>query len=413
MWQHAQSNTLSYNTRSGDTKLVEETKLWAEFNRNFIGPNEVPMEPMTDLVFPVIDTIDQVRVAGAADYNPKDHKAVGVLTGNIYWRSMIRNILPKSHGSNGIHVVFTNPCTKAFTYQINGPNVKYLGVGDHHEHHFNSRSVQKKIHKLGASALHHSAYTGAQLDEEYCPVTLHLYPSDEMRAAFETHNPALFSGVVLLIFAFVSLVFIFYDRKVHCRQVLVMDTAVRSTAIVSSLFPAEVRDRLYPATNGKSPTGAPETAKGKLHKFLHETQKTANATLENETNLVVGVPIAELYPETTVLFADISGFTAWSSERHPTQVFHLLETVYAAFDAIAKARGVFKVETIGDCYLAVVGLPTSRKHHAVVMARFARDCRDKMAKITEELTIALGPVRTFFMCEALIPLAWLLMQQTL
>jgi class 3 adenylate cyclase len=90
-----------------------------------------------------------------------------------------------------------------------------------------------------------------------------------------------------------------------------------------------------------------------------------------------------------------------------------LETVYAAFDAIAKARGVFKVETIGDCYLAVVGLPTSRKHHAVVMARFARDCRDKMAKITEELTIALGPVRTFFMCEALIPLAWLLMQQTL
>jgi hypothetical protein len=34
----------------------------------------------------------------------------------------------------------------------------------------------------------------------------------------------------------------------------------------------------------------------------------------------------------------------------PSQVFTLLETVYHAFDEIAKRR-VFKVETIGDCYV--------------------------------------------------------------
>jgi Adenylate and Guanylate cyclase catalytic domain len=34
----------------------------------------------------------------------------------------------------------------------------------------------------------------------------------------------------------------------------------------------------------------------------------------------------------------------------------LLEILYGAFDAIAKRRKVFKVETIGDCYLAVAGL---------------------------------------------------------
>jgi class 3 adenylate cyclase len=94
---------------------------------------------------------------------------------------------------------------------------------------------------------------------------------------------------------------------------------------------------------------------------------------------LTGSPIAELYPETTVLFADLAGFTSWSSTRQPTQVFTLLETLYGAFDAIAKQRGVFKVETIGDCYVAVVGLPTPRAHHAVVMARFAADCRAKMS----------------------------------
>jgi class 3 adenylate cyclase len=91
------------------------------------------------------------------------------------------------------------------------------------------------------------------------------------------------------------------------------------------------------------------------------------------------------------MFADIAGFTSWSSAREPTQVFTLLETLYGAFDAIAKRRGVFKVETIGDSYVAVVGLPTPRKDHAVVMVRFASDCRDAMMIVTRKLEVTLGP----------------------
>jgi hypothetical protein len=34
---------------------------------------------------------------------------------------------------------------------------------------------------------------------------------------------------------------------------------------------------------------------------------------------------------------------------------HLLENIYQAFDEIARRRRVFKVETIGDCYVAVCG----------------------------------------------------------
>jgi class 3 adenylate cyclase len=174
-----------------------------------------------------------------------------------------------------------------------------------------------------------------------------------------------------------------------------MHTAVRSTAIVSSLFPSEVRDWLYPEANYSKPKRKTSSeTQGKLSTFLRESEDPANAaSAQADSSLKGGTPIAELYPETTVLFADISGFTAWSSERHPTQVFQLLESVYAAFDAIAKKRGVFKVETIGDCYVAVVGLPTRCRHQAVVMARFAWDCRVKMNLLVQELSSTLGPVR--------------------
>lgn len=91
------------------------------------------------------------------------------------------------------------------------------------------------------------------------------------------------------------------------------------------------------------------------------------------------------------MFADIAGFTAWSSEREPCQVFKLLETLYSAFDAIAKRLGVFKVETIGDCYVAVTGLPDPNKDHALVCAQFSYQCLLAMNQLTHQLEMTLGP----------------------
>jgi class 3 adenylate cyclase len=102
-------------------------------------------------------------------------------------------------------------------------------------------------------------------------------------------------------------------------------------------------------------------------------------------------PIADLFPDTTVLFADIATFTAWASVRDPTQVFTLLESIYGAFDNIATKRGVFKVETIGDSYVAVTGLPEPREDHAEVMVKFAAECRNKFSALTRELEVYLGP----------------------
>lgn len=302
-------------------------------------------------------------------------------------RAFIRDILPP--GSNGIVSVFESTCTGQFTYEILGPDVKYLGVGDLHDSRYDHLGRHSPLVNLNSFSARNSAYTGLPLDYDSCPITVHLYPSDDMKSDYTTRNPFIFTVAAIAIFLFTSLVFMVYDCKVERRQKLVLSSATRSTAIVSSLFPAAVRDQLYPTANEK-----PNNAKGRLQSFVRDDRGNTNV----DAYKLSGRPIADLYPDTTVFFADIAGFTAWSAARQPTEVFHLLETLYNAFDAIATSRGVFKVETIGDSYVAVVGLPAPRKHHAIVMARFAKDCRDKMVELTRELETTLGPVRTGRSC---------------
>merc|ERR1712127_456189 len=96
-------------------------------------------------------------------------------------------------------------------------------------------------------------------------------------------------------------------------------------------------------------------------------------------------PIADLFHDTSIMFSDIVGFTKWSSERTPHEVFQLLEQIFWEFDDIAARHGVFKLGTIGDCYIAVTGIPEPIDDHAIVLIQFCFDCRDKVREVCTRL----------------------------
>jgi class 3 adenylate cyclase len=195
--------------------------------------------------------------------------------------------------------------------------------------------------------------------------------------------PILMTFAVAMVFIFTILMFLVYNRLVEKRQYLILRKAAHSTAIVSSLFPKQVRDRLLQENDEQTSL----TSGNRLKKFLSSDPNNNGQA----TSSLFGSQIADLFPHCTVLFADIAGFTAWSSTRGPEHVFILLQTVYQGFDQVAKRRRIFKVETIGDCYLAVAGLPDPQPNHALMMARFACECRLKINQITKELEVSLGP----------------------
>jgi hypothetical protein len=88
--------------------------------------------------------------------------------------------------------------------------------------------------------------------------------------ASQTSQGIIFAVSAIAFIVFPFIVFMTYEHRVSRQQKLLMSSAQRSNAIVESLFPSNVRDKLYPQD-----------------------------TNDNDS----GTPIADLHPDTTVLFA--------------------------------------------------------------------------------------------------------------
>ena len=384
------SFTVNYNLKS--EPIFEELVNLADTTRTAVlsgvmdnmvlfGAARTTEETPKSVVFqPVFDHFKSVDNGGPI---------VGYIIVDFAWDSVFHDVL--NQGAAPLVGVLRSSCGDAYTYKVEGPIATFLGVGDLHDPKFDYLEVTSYF---GIKARDNAANTTedagvAEVLASVCEFSLHMYPTDEMYDVYHTQGPKYITMVVVGIFVFTTLVFLLYDFLQQRQQSTLAATANKTTALISKLFPQEVHDRLFQSELAAQANERNTAPKFKMLNMVHKEEEEKER-LRGEIKKK-DKPIADLFPDCTVLFCDISGFTAWSSIRNPTQVFQLLEAVYTAFDAIAHRRGVFKVETIGDCYLAVTGLPTPRDDHAVAMVRFAHDCLVRMRVVAEELTLELGP----------------------
>eukprot|EP00980_Cylindrotheca_fusiformis_P031272 scaffold26108_cov132-Cylindrotheca_fusiformis.AAC.1 len=363
-------NTNSYAAVRDLFQIIRATKSVA-VGGFFIHLNRETKSSGTEVLQPVFDR---------ADTADEDRRVVGAISLRLDWLDYFKNLFHGVDSDVRLIVVLKNSCPPSrddlaishhvVTYQIDGSNAIVLGQEDLHNPKYDSLEVTETFIDLG---IDHS-----EVPDGLCvpTSTLHVYPSEAMEKKYETHNRTIYTSVVVIIFSFTVLVFLLYDFVVGRLQKKVMDRINKQDMIVANVFPSNIRDRLYQAQGNA------------LLQSQMVDQSTNSVGSENEMG---AAPLADLFPNTSVVFADIAGFTAWSSAREPQQVFILLENIYGALDSIANKSAIFKVETVGDCYVAAAGLPDPMDNHAIIACKFAREALKKMKEITHQMEVYLGP----------------------
>jgi len=270
-------------------------------------------DPMSALIYPVFDGFGQ------------DWKVVGVLFNAMYWRFMLMGILP-TDSTDSLICVLENSRGQKETYEITGANARYCMEDNDCRYDLtwlDGRPVETLdlVTEFMLSAGPESrSFTSAAINSQYLNYTLRVYPSTKFQQDYFS-NVWVSAVVLTAIFGVVIWLFLLYDRYVQRRQTIVLERAVRATAVVSSLYPANVREQII--NDGcKDPL---------------DTSKRTNAFLRSkvEESVSTTAPLATKYPNCTVYFADLAGFTKWSSTRQPEQVFELLEALFREFDALA------------------------------------------------------------------------------
>ncbi|KAK0063209.1 guanylate cyclase soluble subunit beta-2, partial [Biomphalaria pfeifferi] len=119
----------------------------------------------------------------------------------------------------------------------------------------------------------------------------------------------------------------------------------------------------------KKTSQALEVEKCKTETLLHQMlpRKVANA-------LTHGQKVeAEKFDQVTILFSDIVTFTNIAAACSPMDIVNMLNDMYQRFDQRTSQHNVYKVETIGDAYMIVSGVPEQTTIHAQPVANFALD----------------------------------------
>ena len=251
------------------------------------SPDQDPTEPLGIIYYPILE-----RNEMDVEVDLENSELVGIFVVTLFWKDIINDILPS--GSDGITVVFSNTCGQAFTYKLHGPNATYMGGGDLHETKYDKYVCGAPLTGLGKFSSPNRRYSGVPLSSDFCPYTMELYPSDEMKNDYVSSDPVIFTVVAVSIFIFTSLVFLMYDYLTQARQRRILSTALKNSAVVSSLFPQSFRDRVLTSHRSAPVVPTDNTMQGRLQTFLRN-----NFSVREESE-ASSRPIAEYFEESTV-----------------------------------------------------------------------------------------------------------------
>jgi hypothetical protein len=210
-----------------------------------------PLLPRTIVLQPIFESLSL-----------DNGKIVGYFKAILSWNDLLRNIVPPE--IRGLQVVVkgincgagdtatsgtmdndNDDDNSRVTLQIEGANATMIQRGDPQDD--NNAGGTKKMLLTSSLLLGTTTTTtmvGGEPSTASCAYELTIHGTEEFREMYYDQKPILYPLLGVSIFVLTTLLFLLYDCCVQKRQRKLLDSASRFHAIVDSLFPANVRDRL-------------------------------------------------------------------------------------------------------------------------------------------------------------------------
>jgi class 3 adenylate cyclase len=103
--------------------------------------------------------------------------------------------------------------------------------------------------------------------------------------------------------------------------------------------------------------------------------------------------LTEKVHNVTLLYSDIVGFTEWSSKKSPKEIVNVLSEIFSRFDRLCLRHNVYKVHTIGDCYVVLGNLDFSQRNpglECLNVVQMALAMIEVMKEVNLELAVNLN-----------------------
>ena len=265
------------------------------------GNDAALKNPHSAIVSPIYDSFDK---------NERNLRAFSV--GVLPWEALFSELLPKE--MTGVIAVVENSCGQTMTFSIDGPKATFTGEGDLHEPRFTALHEDTNFTELWSDG--NTAEQGGN-----CLYSMIIYPSTEFRSEFITNRPELFTLLIASICAVTGIAFLIYGYVSRDRQKKMMAIAMGTSAVVASMFPSNVRERVLKEAEEramenleegrmeyqgstrkreKSRTSA-NTQSGTATTALLSEDGSAQSRVASTMRVHHSRPIADTFPDVTVM----------------------------------------------------------------------------------------------------------------
>ena len=179
-------------------------------------------------------------------------KLIGVTGLEIDWISYFQNVV--QDGPMTL-IVLENTCDQLYSYQVQDGIAQFIGTGDLHDSSYDTMAQSttndgvkdywsQQQFSQPILPTDHKEYSGGE--PGLCLYKITIYPTDSYEATFYTGIARITYTLVAVAMTVLSIgLFCLYGVMVDKRQREVLNSAAKSNAIIKSLFPAVVRDRLF------------------------------------------------------------------------------------------------------------------------------------------------------------------------